>query len=258
MKNMELQSVIIIIVILLVILITIGTVHWASFSFIGKANLFDGEVKNSSDIEMLIRNAQKIPAISYEIVTVYPDGFPNSKYWQKNELSRKEIIVDGRKEITIVNGKERVAYDYFPDIAVARKKDFYGMNVEEMKREFFSSSIIERGFLSLKYNPNIIGEDIIDGKECVIISFVETVKMITEVISTVDETGIPKEEFKTENVENEVKMWIWKDYGIPVRFETETYSGKTIEKVINISLDNISNKMFMFPKNIHIIEELRR
>jgi outer membrane lipoprotein-sorting protein len=51
-----------------------------------------------------------------------------------------------------------------------------------------------------------------------------------------------------------VKMWIWKEYGFPIRAEMTTSAGTTIAEYRNLDFSDIPDSLFELPPGVEIME----
>jgi len=115
-----------------------------------------------------------------------------------------------------------VSYVYISAQNIAMK-----MDIGEVQ-ENVGESPVEQSESIEKYNPTVVGSEVLDGKNCLVV------------------------EYTTETAET--KMWIWKKHGFPIRTETTTDKGTTIVEIKNIEFGDIPDTMFELPAGIQIIE----
>jgi outer membrane lipoprotein-sorting protein len=77
-----------------------------------------------------------------------------------------------------------------------------------------------------QYNPTVVGTDTIDGKKCTVVQY--TIEGQT------------------------VKMWLWQDYGFPLRVEATTSQGTTLMEYQNIEFKDIPDNIFTLPADVQI------
>jgi hypothetical protein len=92
----------------------------------------------------------------------------------------------------------------------------------ELQYQSQNSLIAEADFLN-QLNPDILGTQMLDGKECLVVSYPDG-----------DIT---------------VKMWIWKDWGFPVRKEITSPGGTNVFEYKNITFDTVSDDVFKVPES---------
>ena len=73
----------------------------------------------------------------------------------------------------------------------------------------------------LSYNPNVTGTETVDGKECFKVDYTAKGTVHTQ--------------------------WIWKQYGLPVRWESTAESGNSIVEYNNYDFNDVSDGIFELP-----------
>jgi hypothetical protein len=77
-------------------------------------------------------------------------------------------------------------------------------------------------------NTQPLGKEVMDGKNCVVV------------------------QYKTDEVDN--RVWLWEDYGVPVRIES-TYDGSTtVMEYSNYKFEALSESLFELPPGMKVIE----
>lgn len=171
----------------------------------------------------VLAKTKNIAPVKYDVVITGP-GQPEMKQkaWLKEKKMRIEMTVEGQKVIYLMDFAEKLAYLYIPAQNMAMKMDFGEI------QESVGESPVEQFESLMDFNPVVIGNEVIDGKDCLVI------------------------EYSTEGIGT--KMWIWKKYGLAVRTETTTVKGKFITELENIEFDSISDSMFELPAGVEIME----
>ncbi len=77
------------------------------------------------------------------------------------------------------------------------------------------------------YNPKVVGTETIDGKACLVVEY--------------SVSGAP------------TKMWLWQDYGFPLRVETKVPAGIKVVESSNIDFADIPDSMFELPPGVQVI-----
>ena len=80
------------------------------------------------------------------------------------------------------------------------------------------------------YEYQIIGTEILDGKECLVVEYTVPAEQTT------------------------VKMWRWKEYGLPIRAEMTTSAGTTMAEYRNLDFGDIPDNMFELPAGVQMME----
>jgi hypothetical protein len=162
----------------------------------------------------ILAQALTYQSVYYEIVTTTP-GQPTITLmcWTKGAKNRMEEASTGI--VTYIDLTEQTMYIYEPTLNV-----LYMMQFDPSVVLVSPTSILEN-------NPEIIGEETIDGKDCVIIQYTYEGAVIT--------------------------AWIWKDTGFPVKIET-TADGVTMTTVFqNFSFADIDDSIFDMP-DVEIVD----
>jgi outer membrane lipoprotein-sorting protein len=176
----------------------------------------------TEDFKELLSRAQKVSNISYEVKIVEPDGktIPQ-QFWLKDKKMRFKTIVDSKETISIFDQDNNVIYIYTPSENKALKMSLHlGQDTEK--------SIIDTAVDLENYQPEIIGNETIDNKNCLIIQY-KFGGYLT-------------------------KEWLWKKYGLPVKIESETPDGKVITSYENFNFSPIADNMFELPGGIEITD----
>lgn len=81
------------------------------------------------------------------------------------------------------------------------------------------------------FNPSVTGTDTIYGKKCLVVTY-----MVNN---------------------SPIKMWLWQDYGFPLRVEVTTSGVVTVSEYSNISFVDIQDSVFQLPPGVRIIAPTR-
>lgn len=171
------------------------------------------------NLSQLLNSSANYTSVYYEMVTTTPgQASVTMKYWMKGSKYRMDMEdVEGVGTMTEwVFMDEQTAYAYMPI-----------MNV--VYRMVYDTSIVPDSPTSmLDYTPTIIGQEVLDGKNCVIVQY-------TQAGGT-------------------VKAWIWVDTGFPVKMET-TSSGVTTTIIFrNFSFNDVSDSVFELPDGVPVLD----
>ncbi len=243
---MENKNMIIIITLVLVML-GIGLAYFLSVkkSDYSMPEPFVGEIRNETDLKRLLNGASKIEYLQYEIKSSTTEGVFFSRYYQKGLIGKKEAYNDKTELIEIVLASadsDIFVHRYLPQLETIIKEDTTEMSEKDIVEYFFTSSVIQRAKVIAKKDFKIIGEEKIDGKDCVIIEMKEDYMLYnteTEMFEKIGETVLAK--------------WIWKDYGIILKMESNNKDGYFIEEIKNISFEKIPASFFALPKGKHVV-----
>ncbi len=179
----------------------------------------------SAQLSNLLGKVESIPSIKYDRVKTLSDGneYTSKIVWEKGNKMRCQLVVEGEaSDIYILDSDEEVAYHYVPETNRAREVDFY------LARSIAGEPITEtvRTFIELYEEAAMPSTEIetINGKVCTVLGMSVP-------------GGIA-----------EKKMWIWQEYGLPIREELTTRrSGTSGTEMKNIELDPIPDSMFELP-----------
>ena len=155
-----------------------------------------------------------ITSVKYDMIVTSPDmGEMATTFWIKGNKMRSETVAEGQTIIMILDMDAQKMYVYYPDQDMA----------VEMGYEPGESAIDEAQAIA-GYSPTIIGTETIDGKVCLVV------------------------EYSVEG--STVKMWLWEEYGFPIRIETTTSEGMIIAEYRNIEFGDIPDSMFELPEGV--------
>lgn len=174
----------------------------------------------SGELGAILGKASNIDSVSYDMVMT-GTGMPSSttKIWLKNKAQkmRTETTVQGQTSIMLIDRVSEVAYTYMPEQNLAIKMDL--STAPESPLE--STEGVEG------YDPTVIGTETYDGKECLVV------------------------EYTTEGAQT--KMWLWKQYGFPVKTVTTTADGTITVEYKNIDFGPIPDSVFELPAGVQIM-----
>ncbi len=145
-----------------------------------------------------------------------------TKMWIKGQKTRIEMTSEGKIMVYLVDTGEQQAYLYFPSDNTAMKMDI------STAQETTGKSPTEQSQSLEDYNPVIVGSEVLDGKNCLVVKY-------------------------TQGTE-EVKTWIWKDHGLAIKMESKTPEGTSTIELKNIDFGNIADSMFVLPAGAQIME----
>lgn len=169
--------------------------------------------------DILARGAV-IDSLHYDTVVTEPGLYPETvEVWLEGDRIRTQTGIEGQAvTILIVDFAAGVQYLYNPATAVA-----YQMAYDDPVVTIISET------QSVPYfEPSLLGTETMDGKSCLVIEFDDGQAM--------------------------VKMWLWKEHGLPVRTETTTDEGTTIYEFKNMDFSDIPDDMFELPPGVEIID----
>jgi len=156
--------------------------------------------------------------VKYDMVMTSP-GMPamTIKIWIKGNKMRSETTAEGQTIITLLDMDAHTMYLYYPD-----------QNMAMMMTYEPGETAMDEAQEITDYNPTIIGHETLDGKVCLVVEY---------------------------SVEGETaKMWIWEEYGFPIKVEMTTSEGTVIIEYKNIEFTDIQDSMFELPEDVEIMD----
>jgi len=213
------------IVIIIVLIALVGIVAWLLLG--GEKEVSPGEEEEEAETELslteILGKAKGITSLKYDMVaTSSGEAAVTIKMWWKGKKIRMEGTFEGKSMVYLVDVDEQLAYMYFPAENTAMK---IGLGTAQ---ETAGESPTEQSESIVKYNPVTLGTETLDGKSCLVI------------------------EYTTET--DDVKMWVWTQYGLPIKTESTTAEGTSIVELKNIESGDISDSMFELPAGVQLIE----
>ncbi len=205
-------------------------------------NLLNGyrvDEEATRNLGNVLSKANSIESLRYVIEIETETGIFMSQFWQKGEKIKMETTADGRTTAFLLN-KEGERYSYVPGDRTATKLD-------ERMQDTFRYMILDKNINILDYDPVVIGREILlDDKDCYIVLYEGEDEMAVEI----------GEMLREDEKIKEVKLWIWKDYGIPLLIEKDQFFGKTKIEVKEIDTKEIPDYIFELPEGIEVTESM--
>ncbi len=179
------------------------------------------EKGETSLVDVFAKN-KGIQSMSFEMTTTMPEGPAlESKMWFKGENLRMETNMPeaGGNVVYIANKADKAMYMYQPAQNIAMKLPY--------KEEQFSGPQDKAQDVDAS-KAHYVGKDKIDGKTCLVY------------------------ELSVEGAKE--KIWVWEEYGLPLRMETEAEGQKTIIEYRNVKVGDIDDNMFKLPAGTQIMD----
>jgi RNA polymerase subunit RPABC4/transcription elongation factor Spt4 len=170
--------------------------------------------------EVLVRTAA-IASVKYD-TQVTKSGTPTAtmRIWENNAHIRIETIEDGQNVVILIDNEAQTVYRY----VLAQN------SAERMPYPTPARTAMQAVQGLAASNPAVINTSNIDGKDCLV------------VLSVVGGT--------------QLKIWLWEDYGFPLRIE-ETISGElNVVDYSNIDFTDIPDNAFELPSGVKMITPL--
>ncbi|MDD4874063.1 MAG: hypothetical protein PHE15_03720 [Dehalococcoidales bacterium] len=176
---------------------------------------------SGESLEDILGNVVGITSFTYDMVITSSDGPTQSHtIWCENDEMRMDLEAEGEAVVYIWDGNTETTYIYYPSQNIALKVTTYEP----------ANSAVDKTEGIMDYNPTIIGTETLDGKVCLVVEY--TYEGTTS------------------------KMWIWKQYGFPIRVEVTTTEGTTVMEYKNISFEDIADSIFELPEGVQIVDFL--
>lgn len=163
--------------------------------------------------------------VRYEVVTETGMTDPMTMLvWEKDGKSRMEMSGGPELTILLTDAEAMTSYTYMPNQNMAIL-----MNYEDA-----TDSATDQADAVLDFNPQIVGEETIDNKSCIVVEY-----------------DLPEEA----GINEKAKMWIWEEYGFPIRMEIPAFDGTTmIMQITNIEFIDIDDSMFELPEGVEVTD----
>ena len=213
---MKIKSVISIIVIILVL----------AFVFIFTTNKETKETNNNEEIkktttENIIPELKgDFSNISYTETITMPGNVTESKIWIKEGKVKRETELDEIKTIFIVDPDKAEYISYNSNQEFATK-----MNFESYKED---ETPVDKSEKIPNVGVSTLSDENFDEKSCKVIKYTASGQS--------------------------VKMWIWKENGMPLKIENDSPGGKTTIEYRNVIIGAVKDSDFNLPNNIEIKE----
>jgi len=171
----------------------------------------------------VLDKAQGISSYSCEIEVTIPQGETiTAKTWWKGDKARWEGSFEGQDVVLLSDLAAHKAFVYMPAENIAFRIDY--SSAEEAVGEPPQGQIEEM----MEYQPETLGTEVIDGKECLVASY--------------------------SRAGEQIKIWVWLEHGLPIRTEITTAEGTTVMKLTNIQIGGIPDSTFELPAGVEIME----
>jgi len=173
-------------------------------------------------INSILGKAVRADPVMYDLVTT-PAGQPaiTEKMWVKGSKFRAETKVGEQPAVLIIDSSTQTMHVYAKEqnrtlkTAVRPEDGVEGFTPAGMAKSLRESKL------------TVVGTEVIDGKVCLVLE-------------------------GTEEKDYNFKVWLWKEYGFPVRLELPEPKGKVILEWKNIKLGNVSDNMFVLPAEVEV------
>ena len=175
--------------------------------------------KTGESLTEVLAKAKDVVSYKYDAVITTPNQPAiTAKFWLKENKMRWEGTYEAQNVVYLIDQDELTSYLYTPAQNIAIKMNF------NKAQETVGESPTEQSESVTKYNPVTVGTEVLDGKTCLVIEY----SAGTE----------------------QVKMWLWTKYGLPIRTETTTVQGTTVVELKNIEFGDIPDSLFELPAGV--------
>ncbi len=180
---------------------------------------FVEEEMEEEEFMEILGQVEALDSVKYDVLMESPEQTMEGTMWQRGGKIRMEGEVEGQETVVIMDTEERVVLVYLPVENMAMEVSLG--EVEEIQE----SSMKDQAMELPERNPVVIGRETVNGMDCIVV------------------------EYTTEG-ETTGKMWVWREHGLPVRFEV----GDTVTEARNIDFGEIPNERFELPEGVEATE----
>ena len=177
----------------------------------------------TKDIKDVLLRAREIDSLVYDITMKKFGEVFSLKFWEKKKMMRMDILFKSRTMINLWNKEEEVGYLYTAGDTTATE-----IKIDQAE-DIFNSSVKQWAEDALYYDLIVIKKEKIEDKDCLLIKY--------------------------DKKEGEVEMWVWEEYGLPIKIISQEEWGVVEIFVENIEINDIPDTMFHLPLGTKVIEE---
>lgn len=182
------------------------------------------EALSDIEIESLLSKAEQAEGMQYDLSATSPQGEFEAEVWHDwgSQNMRIEGDFEGQESVVVITEDAQIVYLPVENMAVKVDKgqvEEYTENTAESQTQEVEANLPE---------IEIEGRESFDGKDCVVVSY-------------------PQQE-------NDVRVWIWEEYGIPIKTETTGDEGETVVELTNLQVKEISADRFELPEGVGVQE----
>lgn len=170
-------------------------------------------------LDDILGRTSGIESVKFDMIMTSPGmASMTTKVWLKGQNMKSEATMEGQTVINIIDHETRTMYMYMPDQNMAVKVTY----------DQAQASPIDETQAIGQYHPQTTGTETIDGKVCLVVEY------------TVQGAS--------------TKMWIWQEYGFPLKVVTETAQGTATIEYKNIEFTDIPDSEFQLPPGVQIMD----
>ncbi len=182
----------------------------------------NGADNAATELQDLLERALAVEGLHYQLVMTAPDGELTGEIWQQGEQMRSDFVVEGQEIVNIINATQNEAFMYMPAENMAirmplEKVDLYGSQTP--------------GEYVEEIDPEIVQS-------------VETVQL----------DGITCKLVTYRTAEEEVKLWLHAEYGLPLRAEVTTAGEKVLMEYKNLEIGPVAAEVFQLPAGVQVVQ----
>jgi len=218
---------------LIIPILVVGVIVLIGVSWWGSREPVDEEVSSpeenlaeegipASSLTEILATAKDLPSYAFDMVADYLGEETISRLWVKDGSTKMETTSEAGTTVYLMQAETQSAYLYFPE-----KKTGMQLEWDDTAQTTSGGMFGDEYIAEIQANqPIIVGEEMLDGKNC----------LVTQ--------------WTAEGMEE--KVWIWKEYGLPIRTEI-TMGGETnVTEFRNIQIGNVADSEFELPDDIQI------
>jgi len=180
-----------------------------------------GNEGDTLSLGALFAKSENVEGMTYDFTLQSKKQEMSGKFWMQGDKFKFESMMEGQKVITIFDGS--TVYNCIPDQNMAVKVAMDAISQPETPLEKAES--FEEG------NAKLLETTVYDGVKCKVVSI----------------SGPDGQE--------EAKMWVREDYGIPVKVEvTEADGSKTVMEYKNLEIGPPPAGTFELPSGIEVMD----
>ncbi len=181
------------------------------------------EIIDLSELKKALAKTEEIESLRYTIKTQSSNEAVVTKFWHKENKVRMEVSGQRGTSLYLMDFEAQTGYLHVVGSGVATEIDL------SRAGEITDGAIKKEARNIMNYDPTIIRRDVLEEKECLVISY--------------------------EKNDREVVAWIWEEYGLPVKKEMIFDGWSIISVVSEIEFVDLSDAIFTLPSAIEIIDD---
>jgi len=174
--------------------------------------------------DQLAAKGKSVDGLSYDYIISLSDGSKvTQKVWVEDGKMRSQMSNPGGGDpmISIANLSVGEVYFYQPELKQAMKMPIANSEIDTTSPKDYLEKLDSANTMFMK-------RETFDGKECLVYEI------------NVDGTSS--------------KIWIWEEYGMPLRLETQNGGDKMVTEFLNFKIGDIDDALFKLPEGTKIIK----